>query len=60
MSAKLYVVVLRRDGEEIRFHDRELKVGDRLRVKGRTWEIVADDAPLNPQYARRYTAEPVA
>jgi hypothetical protein len=54
----LYVVYLRRDGrEEVRFHDRELKVGDRLRIKGETWEVVADDPPLNPQYARRYTAE---
>ena len=57
----LYVVYLRRDGrEEVRFHDRELKVGDRLRIKGQTWEVVADDPPLNPQYARRYTAEIVA
>lgn len=57
----LYVVYLRRDGrEEVRFHDRELKVGDRLRIKGQTWEVVADDPPLNRQYARRYTAEIVA
>ena len=53
----LYEVILRKpDGlDEVRFTDRELRLGESLRIGGSSWTITGVQPTDHPLAARRYT-----